>query len=122
MAGCDCHGGTYACDKCIAPKDDLLSEYPLRTVKDLFEDYKKFLSGATAKECHNITNLPLIAKETHPDIHLVYLLFKSPPGELHLLLSFNTLYDHMVRMFGDKTFYQLWPKKALATAKPYHGK
>lgn len=104
LAGLMSHSSTHPCTYCIAKSGGLIESGELRTIGDISENYANWLESggapSTAKEFKNCVNEPIIS-DNIDDL----ILDLIPPPELHLMIGIvNTLFDHMVKEFGDEAF------------------
>lgn len=100
--------------------------FNLKTYKNLKDDYLHFqrigCDKKRSKESHSTVNFPLFAEENNDDFDNTYVIEKSVPPELHLLLGFvnHLFWNGIVKVVGrDKAL--LWPKKLSIIHKNYQG-
>lgn len=94
---------------------------PLKTYKNLRDDYNKFCDKGKnkklGKECHSTINLPLFSEDDD-----TYVLEKCIIPELHILQGFvnHLFWKGLVSLVGKEKAL-LWPQKLNLVSKNYHG-
>lgn len=119
LAGIMSHSSLYPCTWCYAVKDKLDETGPVRTIKNVTDNYLNWSHAgsikANAKKFKNCIHLPVIKGNDKTFLEVI------PPPELHLMLGVvNTLYANMLKDGFGKDATD-WAKSCNVEREVTHG-